>query len=99
MDPTLRRRLLGRDVRVERGILTGFRRRKNRHFYITREARAFVEGLLLFELSNQDLIRLDQYEEVPHLYTREKLTVSSSSNHRYLAWVYLPTQRLLSFSA
>lgn len=49
---------------------------------------AFVEGVL-FQLTNSDRNRLDEYEGVPDSYTRKLVTISMNSGNETVAETYL----------
>jgi hypothetical protein len=46
---------------------------------------------VLTDLEAQDFARLDRYEEVPSLYTREQIEVVDMGGALIRCWVYLPT--------
>jgi hypothetical protein len=47
-------------------------------------------------LTPLDLQKLDRYEEVPRLYTREKIEVFDQSGNPLRCWIYLPTDLTIS---
>jgi|SRR5581483_3916790 len=89
--PKERVRLLGREVPAEPARLIGYRRGRARFFFVVLSPRESVEGLMLSGLDAGELAILDRYEEVPTLYTRERLTVLDSSGKSIQCWVYMPT--------
>ncbi len=50
---------------------------------------------MLSGLDARDFVVLDRYEEVPHLYTRERIAVVGADGAALACWVYLPTAALL----
>lgn len=95
LDEARRTALLGRRVATMSATLRGYARGRARYFHVTAEPRAMTEGLLLLELGTRDLIELDRYEEVPLLYTREKIAVEDGAGRPRRCWIYLPTARTL----
>jgi len=88
--PETRQRILGHAVEVVDARLAGFERRRGRYFYIARAKGAEAIGLIMLGLGSEDWRRLDEYEELPSLYTREEVEVSTSEGV-VRCWVYLPT--------
>lgn len=82
--------ILGHRVKVVDAWLEGFERRRGRYFYIARSEGAVTKGQVMLNLTDEDWHRLDAYEEVPTLYTREEIAVVTSAG-RLRCWVYLPT--------
>jgi len=91
IEPEMRERLLGRHVDAIRARLPGYRRGHSRYFYIVREQDATADGILLDGLGERDFRILDEYEDVPRLYTRERIRVFARGSETRIAWVYLPT--------
>ena len=91
-----RRQILGREVRILPARLDGYERGRGRYFYIVPRAGAETAGAILLGLDARDLAALDRYEELPNLYTRETVTVSTNGGGRITCWCYLPTARALS---
>ncbi len=90
-----RRRILARDVSAAPTRLEGFERRRARYFYIVQRAGAHTPGLLLSGLEAGDFTRLDRYEDVPRLYTRERVEVTVEDGATLRCWIYMPTEALL----
>lgn len=90
-EPVLARELLGREVARQPATLAGFERGRRRHFFIRPRAGATTRGFVLRGLSARDLAILDQYEDVPRLYTRERAEVTVARGVHLLCWVYQPT--------
>ncbi len=82
--------ILGHRVEVIDARLDGFERGRARYFYIVRTEGAVTVGMVMLGLSKEDWRRLDAYEEVPTLYTREEIEVVTSEGP-LRCWVYLPT--------
>ncbi|HJU28992.1 MAG TPA: gamma-glutamylcyclotransferase family protein [Candidatus Binataceae bacterium] len=90
LDPALRERIIGRRVATIEATLHGYERGRARHYFVRKRAGAATPGLLLLELDRRDFGVIDEYEEVPTLYTREKVEVSIDGG-RVRCWAYLPT--------
>ena len=86
----MRERILGHRVEVIEARLRGFERRRARYYYIARADGAETVGMVMFGLTDEDWRRLDAYEQVPRLYTREEMEVVTSGG-LLRCWVYLPT--------
>jgi gamma-glutamylcyclotransferase (GGCT)/AIG2-like uncharacterized protein YtfP len=95
LDDAKRIEILGHRVAVNDARLDGFERRRARYFYIVRAEGASTPGLLMLNLSDEDWRRLDAYEEVPDLYTREEVEVDCAEC-RTRCWAYLPTANCIS---
>ena len=52
---------------------------------------AITDGAILEGLTAHDLAILDEYEEVPTLYTRERIEVRTADDRKIECWIYLPT--------
>ncbi len=92
LDPNLRERLLGRSVTVVPARLEGFERELRTHFCRQRRTGATTAGVLLLGLSDRDFRILDEYEDVPRLYVRERVQVRDESGQQMDCFVYMPTQ-------
>jgi gamma-glutamylcyclotransferase (GGCT)/AIG2-like uncharacterized protein YtfP len=90
-NPVERLRLLGRSIEANPARLTGYARGRKRYYFVTKQADAVTDGAILSGLSARDLAILDEYEEVPTLYTRERVEVISADGHKIECWIYLPT--------
>jgi gamma-glutamylcyclotransferase (GGCT)/AIG2-like uncharacterized protein YtfP len=93
LDPVRRRRLLGRAIEARPATLIGYARMRARHYYIVRRAGAETRGGLLIGLGARDFRILDEYEEVPRLYTRERIEVADDRGATIECWIYMPTAR------
>ncbi len=87
----MRQRLLGRQVEAQPARLPGFERGWRKHFYVIPRTGSAAAGMLLFGLGESDLRVLDEYEEVPRLYRRERVEAVDESGRTQACWVYLPT--------
>ena len=94
LEEAKRMAILGHRVEVIEARLDGFKRRRRRYFYITRAEGAETSGTVMLGLTREDWGRLDAYEEVPHLYTRDEIEVVTSGGP-LRCWVYLPTLNCL----
>jgi gamma-glutamylcyclotransferase (GGCT)/AIG2-like uncharacterized protein YtfP len=92
MNPAERLRLLGRPVDASPARLAGYARGQKRYYFIARQRDAVTDGAILEDLSPRDLAILDKYEDVPTLYTRERIEVIAADGSRIECWVYLPTE-------
>ena len=90
-DPVRRHDIIGRRVDTLPATLDSYEPGHARFFYIRKRPGTSTAGLLLLNLTPQDFEKLDHYEEVPRLYTREKIDVFVRGGHRVRCWVYLPT--------
>ena len=91
MNPAERMRLLGRPVNASPAHLAGYARGKKRYYFVARQAGAATDGAILDGLTAHDLAILDEYEEVPTLYTRERIEVLTADGGKIECWIYLPT--------
>jgi hypothetical protein len=91
MDPAERMRLLGHPTDASPAHLQGYTRGKKRYYFVAKQADAMTDGAILEGLSTRDLAILDAYEEVPTLYTRERIEVLSADRRKINCWIYLPT--------
>ena len=91
LDAKLRGHLLGRELRSEPALLSGYERGRKRYFFVAPHAGASVPGEILSELQPDDFALLDRYEAVPRLYTRERAQVQTATGERVNCWIYLPT--------
>jgi len=87
--------VLGHGVEVIEARLDGFQRGRARYNYIVRADGAQTPGLIMVGLTEEDFRRLDAYEELPTLYTREKIEVATSDG-MVRCWVYFPTAECLN---
>jgi gamma-glutamylcyclotransferase (GGCT)/AIG2-like uncharacterized protein YtfP len=91
MNPAERLRLLGRPIEASPGRLMGYARGRKKYYFVAKQADAITDGAILEGLTSQELAILDDYEEVPTLYTRERIEVLTADNHKIECWIYLPT--------
>ena len=91
MNPAERLRLLGRPIDASPARLPNYARGKKRYYFVARQSEAVTDGAILEGLSARDLALLDKYEEVPALYTRERVEVLTADNRKIECWTYLPT--------
>lgn len=91
LDAAHRTELLGREVAAARARLAGYERRRRRHYYLAAREGGETEGLVLSGLVISDFEILDRYEEVPRLYTRERIIVVGADGAAIGCWIYLPT--------
>jgi gamma-glutamylcyclotransferase (GGCT)/AIG2-like uncharacterized protein YtfP len=91
MNPAERVMLLGHPVDASPARLVGYERGRKRHYFVAKKADAVTDGAILEGLSARDLALLDAYEEVPTLYTRERIEVIAADDSKIECWIYLPT--------
>jgi hypothetical protein len=91
LDRSLREKIIGRRVETLPATISDYERCRARYFYIRRRSGIHTPGLLLLNLTSCDFRKLDRYEEIPRLYTREKIEVRDGGGGPVRCWVYLPT--------
>jgi gamma-glutamylcyclotransferase (GGCT)/AIG2-like uncharacterized protein YtfP len=91
IDPVHRAEIIGRTVEATPATLKDYKRGKSRYWFIRPQAGAITEGAILNDLNGTELAILDKYEEVPILYTRERVKVTLRQHQELECWVYLPT--------
>jgi len=92
MDPAERIRLLARVVEAVPARLAGYERGQKRYYFVVKRADAITDGAILEGLGPRDFEILDAYEDVPTLYTRERIEVLTVDGRRSECWIYLPTE-------
>jgi len=92
IDPAERVALLGRPVDAAPARLPGYQRGQKRYHLVARRAGALTDGAILEGLGPRDFAILDAYEEVPRLYTRERIEVLGADGRPLKCWIYLPTE-------
>jgi gamma-glutamylcyclotransferase (GGCT)/AIG2-like uncharacterized protein YtfP len=83
--------LLGRSINASPARLPGYARGRKRFDFVAKQADAITDGAILEGLTARDLTILDEYEEVPRLYTRERVEVLAADARKIECWFYLPT--------
>jgi gamma-glutamylcyclotransferase (GGCT)/AIG2-like uncharacterized protein YtfP len=96
LDPMRRQEILGRQVDTVAATLADYEVGRARYFYVARRPGIKTRGLLLLNLTPRDFEALDRYEEIPQLYTRNKVEVLDERGKPLQCWIYLPTDRTLS---
>jgi len=91
LDPVRREEILGGRVDVRPATLPDYELARSRYFYIRKHPGISTAGFLLLNLTPRDLQTLDHYEEIPRLYTREKVEVFDEGGNPVRCWVYLAT--------
>ena len=91
MNPAERVILLGHPVEASPAHLAGYARGRKRYYFVAKQAGAITDGAILEGLTARDLAILDEYEEVPTLYTRERVEVVAADARKIECWIYLPT--------
>jgi gamma-glutamylcyclotransferase (GGCT)/AIG2-like uncharacterized protein YtfP len=95
LDEAHREEIIGREVETAPATLHGYERARRRHFFVRKRPGGVTAGLLLLKLTRAEFGALDRYEEVPSLYTREKIEVYSRDGVNVRCWTYLPTRRTI----
>jgi Gamma-glutamyl cyclotransferase, AIG2-like len=91
LDRSRQLNILGRPVNAIPATIPDYERGRARYFFIQRRPGLSTAGLLLLNLTPADFGLLDAYEEIPRLYTRQKVAVFDEAGHRLRCWAYLPT--------
>jgi gamma-glutamylcyclotransferase (GGCT)/AIG2-like uncharacterized protein YtfP len=91
LNPDERERLLGRRVTAFPARLPGYERGRKHYFFVMQREGAEVAGAILAGLSDDELAILDEYEEVPELYARERIDLLDETGAAVQCWIYLPT--------
>jgi gamma-glutamylcyclotransferase (GGCT)/AIG2-like uncharacterized protein YtfP len=94
LDAAHREEVLKRRVETASAVIRDYERGRIRHFYLRKRPGIDTPGLLLLNLTRSDFATLDRYEEVPLLYTREKVEVLATAGGIIGCWVYMPTARV-----
>ena len=92
MNPAERLRMLGRPIDASPARLPGYARGRKRYYFVATQADAVTDGAILEGLSASDFAILDDYENVPTLYTRERIEVIAADARKIECWIYLPTK-------
>jgi len=96
LDPVRREEIIGRRIDIMPATLPDYELGRAHYFYIRKRPGVGTAGLLLLNLTQRDFQALDRYEEIPRLYTREKVEVFDQSGNPVRCWVYLPTALILT---
>jgi gamma-glutamylcyclotransferase (GGCT)/AIG2-like uncharacterized protein YtfP len=91
VDPEHRAEIIGRTLEAVPATLKGYERGKHRYWFIRLRAGAATIGAILSDLTGTEFAALDEYEEVPMLYTRERISVTICGGEERECWAYLPT--------
>ena len=83
--------LLGRSITASPARLPNYARIRKRFYFVAKQADAVTGGAILEGLTARDLTILDDYEEVPTLYTRDRIEVLTGDARKIECWIYLPT--------
>jgi gamma-glutamylcyclotransferase (GGCT)/AIG2-like uncharacterized protein YtfP len=98
VDPNTRRKVLGGPRDVKQGRLIGYEACQGQWPYVVEKRGASVRGRILLDLTAEDLVKLDDYEEVlpqlrygkkRRLYSRRLNPIQTSEKFEQ-CWVYLP---------
>jgi gamma-glutamylcyclotransferase (GGCT)/AIG2-like uncharacterized protein YtfP len=91
IDREFRETMLGRVIDSIEATLEGFERGRGAHWHIARREGVSVRAVVLIGITEAEFAKLDEYEEVPTLYTRERVMVTDKQGRALECWVYLPT--------
>jgi gamma-glutamylcyclotransferase (GGCT)/AIG2-like uncharacterized protein YtfP len=91
MNPVERLRLLGRLIEAAPGSLPGYERGQKKYHFVVKQTGVTTDGAILEGLGPRDFAILDAYEDVPRLYTRERIEVLGADARPIECWIYLPT--------
>lgn len=92
MNPAERLELLNRPIEAVPARLNDYQRGQKRYHFVVRREGATTDGAILEGLGPRDFAILDAYEEVPRLYTRERIEVLTRDGRRLECWIYMPTE-------
>ena len=92
IDPAERIRLLTRIIEAIPARLPNYERGQKRYYFVAKRSGANTDGAILEGLQSRDFEVLDAYEDVPRLYTRERIEVLTLDSRRIECWIYLPTE-------
>ncbi len=92
IDPAERIRLLTRIIEAIPARLPNYERGQKRYYFVAKRSGANTDGAILEGLQSRDFEVLDAYEDVPRLYTRERIEVLTLDGRRLECWIYLPTE-------
>jgi gamma-glutamylcyclotransferase (GGCT)/AIG2-like uncharacterized protein YtfP len=95
IEETHRAEVIGRRVEAIAATLHDYERGRARHYFVRPRAGSSTPGLVLLNLDARDFATLDRYEEIPVLYTREKVVVVTADGDRARCWIYRPTPATL----
>ena len=98
LDEAHRDEIIGRRVETLAATLHDYERARGKHYFICPRTGSSTDGLLLLDLNERDFATLDEYEEIPTLYTREKIIVAIDGSASVRCWVYLPTPATLTMA-
>jgi len=92
MNPAERVRLLKRPIEASPARLPDYERGQKRYYFVAPRTDAITDGAILEGLGPRDFAILDAYEEVPRLYTRDRIEVLAADGRTITCWIYLPTE-------
>jgi gamma-glutamylcyclotransferase (GGCT)/AIG2-like uncharacterized protein YtfP len=90
LDPDRRAEIIGRPTTAIPAVVHGYERARRRYWFIRPRESAIVCGAILTDLTPAELAVIDAYEEVPDLYTRERISVTLADDSIRECQVYLP---------
>jgi gamma-glutamylcyclotransferase (GGCT)/AIG2-like uncharacterized protein YtfP len=101
LEPARQRKLFGRRVPFVAAALSGWKKARcvGRYYGIVRCPGAFTSGGVL-HLTRSELKAADEWEQVPRLYVRRRLSVRAKDAPTALrCWTYMPTATALRSKA
>lgn len=90
LDPVIQLQLFGRKISpLAKASLKGWKKKTDKEYpYLVPDESAITRGSII-ELSEKELVIADQWEEVPLVYKRLKLTVTVKAERDLMVWVYV----------
>jgi len=99
LHPVRRAQIIGRRVETVSATIRNYQSGRARYYFIRPHRGISTPGLLLMNLTVEDFRLIDRYEEIPRLYTREKVEVCNEVGQKMRCWAYLPTALTLAGKA
>jgi gamma-glutamylcyclotransferase (GGCT)/AIG2-like uncharacterized protein YtfP len=88
---TLRKSKFSRNRETREASLTGPYELTDSDFPLLQEMNKGVNTIhgILFQVSQDEINEIDDYESLPHLFKREQKTIDLQDGSKEIAWVYL----------
>jgi gamma-glutamylcyclotransferase (GGCT)/AIG2-like uncharacterized protein YtfP len=91
---TLRKSKFSRNREIKEASLTGPYKFIDSDYPLLKEINngsSTIEGIL-FQVSQEEINEIDDYESLPHLFKREQKSIDLKDGTKEIAWVYLLNQ-------
>jgi gamma-glutamylcyclotransferase (GGCT)/AIG2-like uncharacterized protein YtfP len=94
--PDIQQSVIGRLCALTPAALGGYEVKQGRWPYLSANAGAIAQGFLMTDLTEAELVKLDEYERIDEpgmdrdIYERCRLDVRRANGANISAWVYLP---------